>query len=385
MRIPKVKLVFDRKHQSSNTKEGAVDLRVCYDSRQKFLSTGVKVLPKNWDTKNECVKLRADAVSLNRALSQIKNDAITMLTDMVREGEVDLSRLGEIFKPKVFDMTFVEYVKSRIGKRNVSDHTKERYETFVSIFSTWNGVVNFSDVTEAKIREFDEWLHKRVVRGHLMEQSTIASYHKYFKIFINDAVIDGYVKNNPYQTKRIKIDKGEGGQIACLTENQVEEIEGLERLDLFLERVRDLFLFQCYTGLAYSDMQKFKLKDCLRDEEGRYIVKGKRTKTNTDYIFILSDKALKLVEKYKGRLPVISNQKYNQYLKIIGKMVGVDKLHSHMGRSTFASTCLNKGMNTDVLKHALGHTTTIETNRYATMQDKTVIRAFEDIQKKGGC
>lgn len=193
MRIPKVKLVFDRKHQANSTKEGAIDLRVCYDCKQKFLSTGVKVLPRNWDERNECVKLRSDAVALNKAISMIKNDAITMLTDMVREGEVDLSRLGDIFKPKVYDMTFVEYVKSRIGKRNVSDHTRERYDTFVSVFSDWGGVVNFADVTESKVREFDEWLHRRIVRGHLMEQSTIASYHKYFKIFINDAVVDGFL------------------------------------------------------------------------------------------------------------------------------------------------------------------------------------------------
>lgn len=381
MRIPKVKLVFDRKHQANSTKEGAIDLRVCYDCKQKFLSTGVKVLPKNWDERNECVKLRSDAVALNKAISLIKNDAITMLTDMVREGEVDLSRLGDIFKPKVYDMTFVEYVKSRIGKRNVSDHTRERYDTFVSVFSDWGGVVNFADVTESKVREFDEWLHRRVVRGHLMEQSTIASYHKYFKIFINDAVVDGFLKANPYQTKRIRIDKGEGGQIACLTEKQVEDIENLEGLDAFLERTRDLFLFQCYTGLAYSDMQKFKLKDYQKDEQGRYVIKGTRTKTKTDYTFLLSEKALAIVNRYKGRLPMISNQKYNLYLKSVGTMIGVPKLHSHMGRSTFASTCLNKGMNTDILKHALGHTTTIQTNRYATMQDNTIVQAFEDLDK----
>lgn len=381
MRIPKVKLVFDRKHQSTASKEGAIDLRVCYDSKQKFLSTGVKVLPKHWDAKNECIKLRLDAVALNRAISQIKTDAINMLTDMVREGAVDLSRLGDIFKPKVFDLTFIDYCKDRSKKRNVSANTKERYETFINVFTEWGKVVNFADVTEANIREFDEWLHKRVVRGHLMEQSTIASYHKYFKLFAYDAVVDGYLSENPYQSKRIKIDKGEGGQIACLTEKQVEDIENLEGLGSFLDRTRDLFLFQCYTGLAYSDMQKFKLKDYTNDEQGRYIIKGTRTKTKTEYTFLLSEKALAIVNKYKGRLPMISNQKYNLYLKSIGNMIGEPKLHSHMGRSTFASTCLNKGMNTDILKHALGHTTTIQTNRYATMQDNTIVQAFEDLEK----
>lgn len=65
------------------------------------------------------------------------------------------------------------------------------------------------------------------------------------------------------------------------------------------------------------------------------------------------------------------------YLKALGQMIGEPSLHSHMGRSTFASTMLNKGVSTDVVKHALGHTTTLQTNRYATMRDKTIKDAFK--------
>ena len=185
---------------------------------------------------------------------------------------------------------------------------------------------------------------------------------------------------NPYQSKRIKIDHGESGQIPSLTIDQVEQIENLE-LDGFVGKTKDLFLFQCYTGLAFSDMQKFKLSNYSQDKDGNYLIKDKRTKTDTTYIFMLSEKALAIVMKYKGKIPAISNQKYNQYLKVLGQMIGVPTLHSHMGRSTFASTCLNQGMNTDVLKHCLGHTSTFETNRYATMQDETIKQAFKDIKK----
>lgn len=381
MRVPKVKLVYDRRHQATPDKEGAVDLRVCFDCKQKFLSTGVKVYPKQWDTKNECVKLRNDATSLNKALSDIKNDAITLLTDMAKTGYVDLARLNEIFKPKAYDLTFHEYMKDRISKRNVSENTRERYVSFYKIFvEEYGKMKNFADITEAGVRGYDEWLHKRIVNGHLMQQSTIYSHHKYLRLFIYDALTDGYVEKNPYQSKRIKIDHGEGGQIPSLTIDQVQQIENLE-LNGFLGKTKDLFLFQCYTGLAFSDMQKFRLSNYSQDKEGNYLIKDNRTKTNTTYIFMLSEKALAIVMKYKGKIPTISNQKYNQYLKVLGQMIGVSTLHSHMGRSTFASTCLNQGMNTDVLKHCLGHTTTFETNRYATMQDETIKQAFKDIKK----
>lgn len=381
MRVPKVKLVYDRRHQATPEKEGAVDLRVCFDCKQKFLSTGVKVYPRQWDNKNECVKLRNDATSLNKALSDIKNDAITLLTEMSKTGYVDLARLNEIFKPKAYDLTFHEYMKDRISKRNVSENTRERYVSFYKVFvDEYGKMKNFSDITEAGVRDYDEWLHKRVVNGHLMQQSTIYSHHKYLRLFIYDALTDGYVDKNPYQSKRIKIDHGESGQIPSLTIDQVEQIENLE-LDGFVGKTKDLFLFQCYTGLAFSDMQKFKLSNYTQDKDGNYLIKDKRTKTDTTYIFMLSEKALAIVMKYKGKIPAISNQKYNQYLKVLGQMIGVPNLHSHMGRSTFASTCLNQGMNTDVLKHCLGHVTTFETNRYATMQDETIKKAFKDIKK----
>lgn len=381
MRVPKVKLVYDRRHQATPEKQGAVDLRVCFDCKQKFLSTGVKVYPRQWDGKNECVKLRNDATSLNKALSDIKNDAITLLTEMSKTGYVDLARLNEIFKPKAYDLTFHEYMKDRISKRNVSENTRERYASFYKVFvDEYGKMKNFSDITEAGVRDYDEWLHKRVVNGHLMQQSTIYSHHKYLRLFIYDALTDGYVDKNPYQSKRIKIDHGESGQIPSLTIDQVEQIENLE-LDGFVGKTKDLFLFQCYTGLAFSDMQKFKLSNYSQDKDGNYLIKDKRTKTDTTYIFMLSEKALAIVMKYKGKIPAISNQKYNQYLKVLGQMIGVPTLHSHMGRSTFASTCLNQGMNTDVLKHCLGHVTTFETNRYATMQDETIKQAFKDIKK----
>lgn len=381
MRLPKVKLVFDRKHKASTQKEGTIDLRVCYDNKQKFISTGISVFPKQWDEKNSCVKLRTNAAALNKVLSDITSSAVTMLAEMAQTNLIDLSRLSVLTKPKVSDITFIEYIKRRIDQRNVSENTRERYKSFIGVFEDWKGIITFSDITEAKIRDFDEWLHKRVVNGHRMKQSTIYSYHKYLKLFIYDALTDDLVIKNPYQSKRIKIDRGEGGQIDCLTKEQLEKVEELTLVG-FLDKTRDLFLFQCYTGLAFCDMQKFKLSNYSIQEDGTYLIKDKRTKTNTTYTFVLSEKAKAILDKHKGKIPKISNQKFNQYLKLIGQMIGVPTLHSHMGRSTFASTCLNKGMNTDVLKHALGHTTTLETNRYATMQDKTIKEAFEKLKTK---
>ena len=376
MKIAKVRLVYDRRHRASKSKESGVDIRIAYAGKQKFFATGVAVLPTQWDAKNECVKFRPDAVALNKQLRKLVDDCYTMIDEMTDEGAVDLSRLNRLTDTKVFDITFIEYIKKRIPLRVVSEHTKNRYRSFLNTFEEWGRMRNFSDVTESNVRAFDEWLHNRCVGKKTLAQSTIAYYHKSLKIFINDAMVDEFISDNPYQSKRIHIEKGCNGQIACLTDEQVEKIEGLS-LKGFLDRTRDLFLFQCYTGLAYSDLMKFDLADCEREDDGSYRLNSRRTKTNTEYTLYLTDKAVAIIEKYDGSLPKISNQKYNMYLKVVGQMVGETNLHSHMGRSTFASTMLNKGVSTDVIKHALGHTTTLQTNRYATMRDKTIKDAFK--------
>ncbi len=377
MKIAKIRLVFDRRHTASKDKEGSVDIRVAYGGKQKFISTGVSVLPTQWDIKADCVKFRLDAVELNNRLRQLVNDCHKMIGEMAESGIVDLGKLNRVTDTRASSMTFIDYIKSRIPQRNVSEHTRNRYRSFIKAFSEWGKMMYFSDITESNVRAFDEWLHRRVVGGKGLMQSTIASYHKYLKIFINDAITDELASENPYQSKRIHIDKAEGGQIACLTIEQVEKIEQLDLTDGYLQRTRDLFLFQCYTGLAYSDLMKFRLSDCEREDDGSYRLNGKRTKTNTDYTLYLTDKAVEITLRYEGRLPVISNQKYNMYLKALGQMIGEPSLHSHMGRSTFASTMLNRGVSTDVIKHALGHTTTLQTNRYATMRDKTIKDAFK--------
>lgn len=380
MRVPKIAFVFDRRHASSKVKKGAIEIRVAYGGKQKLISTGVSVLPSQWNKKDECVKMRSDAVMLNKVLAGVKLACLDMVSKMAEEGMVDLSRLNSIMRPSVHDETFIEYVDRRMYERPVSDATRQKYRTFLNALKEWGRIVSFSDITARNIRAFDEWLHGKTLKnGAHFLQSNIFFYHKTLKIFINDAIMDERMSENPYNAKRIRIDKGETRQIACLTEEQVGQIENLS-LDGHMDKVRDLFLFQCYTGLAYSDMQKFDLKKCEVETDGSILVRGKRTKTKTEYMFYLMPKAVGIAKKYGGRLPRISNQRYNEFLKLIGIMIGEKRLHSHMGRSTFASTMLNHGVSTDVLRHTLGHTTTIQTNRYATMREQTIKDAFRKLQ-----
>ena len=140
-----------------------------------------------------------------------------------------------------------------------------------------------------------------------------------------------------------------------------------------LNKVRDCFLFQAYTGLSYSDMAGLTKDDFIACDKGMYLHKA-RVKTKVNYTVFLLPKAIALLEKYDWKLPVLSNQKYNSYLGEIKDIIGISKpLHSHIARHTAATQFLNNGLSIDVVAKILGHTNTNMTKHYAKLLDTTVL------------
>lgn len=222
----------------------------------------------------------------------------------------------------------------------------------------------------------DEYLHTREIAP-----ATIYNYHKYLKLFINDAVIDNLVQENPYRRLSFKIPRGDKQYVDCLTVEQFEEIRSITVSTPHLAKVRDLFLFQCYTGLAYSDLMAFDFNECdLVD--GKYLYHDRRVKNSVDFVLQLLPQAVEILEKYNYKLPQISNQKYNDYLKVIGLMIGVNNLHSHMGRATAATMFLSKGMPINIVSKVLGHTNLRQTQRYARTLSRDVRAAFDALENK---
>ena len=108
----------------------------------------------------------------------------------------------------------------------------------------------------------------------------------------------------------------------------------------------------------------------------------RRVKTDVDFVLQLLPQAVEILNKYNNKLPQISNQKYNDYLKVIGSMIGVDSLHSHMGRATAATMFLSKGMPINIVSKVLGHTNLRQTQRYARTLNRDVRSAFDALEDK---
>ena len=130
--------------------------------------------------------------------------------------------------------------------------------------------------------------------------------------------------------------------------------------------------------MAYGDLLAFSADD-IQLLDGRKIISSNRKKTDQSFISLLLPEAEKILLKYDNKLPVISNAKYNDYLKLLGHSAGISKkLTTHVARHTYATYLLNKGISISAVSRAMGHSTTQMTQHYAKLLGKTVIDEMAD-------
>ena len=170
-----------------------------------------------------------------------------------------------------------------------------------------------------------------------------------------------------------------------LTEDEMKTFEAMVLpAGSDLDIAHDLFVFQMYTGLPYSDMQAFDIGDYKFDGT-RWNHVGQRIKTGVPYVSSLLPPAVKVLEKYDYEIPQMSNAAYNFQLKELQKMAGIKtRLHSHLARHTFATFMLRNGVKIENVSKMLGHTNITQTQRYAKVLAKSVHEEWDMIAKKLG-
>ncbi|NPD92332.1 site-specific integrase [Xylanibacter muris] len=140
-----------------------------------------------------------------------------------------------------------------------------------------------------------------------------------------------------------------------LTEDEIKMIEEATMPTDSINKVRDLFLLQCFTGMAYGDLMDFDFKKVV-ESKSQYILYGKRRKTGVDFVVVLLPKAMEILKKYDYKLPRITNEQYNMWLKIVADASGVNKpIASHYERRTCGMYLLNHGFPIEVVVKVLRH------------------------------
>ena len=372
-------LVFDRKGQSSKSKTGIVELRISSEKKRKYISTGVKLLPKEWS--NGSVVNRNDWKELNDRLQTIKKKCSEIVTRQMEDGNLDIDAIPSLLKNEFIQQeTFISYAEELAERRyrKISAGTRKHYELLFKFLKNWKGLVYFSDITERNILKMDDELSRRGLK-----ECSRWSYHKMVKTFIIQAVDDGLIKRNPYS--RLDIRKGnEDGLTRYLTPEEFHRFETCVIPSESLCRVRDLFVFQTYTAMSYSDLADFDYKKCT-EIDGQKVYMANRLKTDKPFMFVLLKPAMAILKRYDYQLPIISNVKYNLYLKAAVSYAKIDKpVSTHWARHTGATMLLNEGkLPMHIVQHILGHASIRETERtYAKVLDKTIVQAMAGFDKE---
>ena len=243
------------------------------------------------------------------------------------------------------------------------------------------------------IYNFDAWLHQQERPLTQTEKENgrepqkvgdagVDSYHKSLRAMLNRALKMGKIDANPYDRLRGEFRSGKRDSVDYLTEEQMQKVMGLTPVPgSQVAMARDLFVFQMYTGLSYSDTQRFDIGQ-YREVNGRWVFIGERVKTGVPYVSMLLPPAVDVLQRYGMKVPKINNQRYNQMLKAIGMVIGIDKLHSHMARHTFGTWMLSHGAKIENVSRMMGHTNITQTQRYAKVLAKDVYDDFDKIAKK---
>lgn len=387
MGTPVFKLVFDRRKRASKNKEGAIELRITYNRIQKHATTGVRVLPRHW--RNGCIVNRTDAFELQHTLDLFVAHARKTVNELIEQGTLDMQTVVAVIGGKQKQQSSENLPKQRLLMDFFRERTvirtygrgrdsRERYERFLRWFEGWGGMTTFSDISELNIIRMDQALDRRGMTTYSKWQN----YHRFLNSFILDAINEGIMQKNPYKSLHIKKEKASNGLSKYLT---LDEFSALANMNLsvdYLRHARDLFLFQTYTCLAYTDLEAFD-PSRIKEVNGKPMYVGRRGKTNQEFSFMLLAPAKRILDSYGGQLPIMSNQKYNQYLKMLATMAGIDKpVSSHWARHTGATMLLNSGVGMEVVSKVLGHSSTKITREvYAKLLDETVAEAMSRMER----
>ena len=371
------KIIFDRRKVAARKTQGAVEIRITENRKSYWIATGIRVFRQEWAAGQ--VVNRQDAPELNKRLALIFQRVSAEVNRFMEIGQpVNIEELRHnvwaVIEPE--GQVFLEWIEEQIASLQVVYGTRKHYTTLLTRLKEWQRIQTWQDVTVENLYGFDAWLH-----GRGISDSGVYNYHKCLKALLHRAVEFGRIDTNPYARMRIK--RGERENVEYLNEEEMRKFEAMvlptgSPLDI----AHDLFIFQAYTGLPYSDMQAFDINDYKWDGT-KWNSIGNRIKTGVPYVSSILPPALHVLEKYNFEIPKMNNSDYNKQLKALQTMAGIKtRLHSHLARHTFATMMLRNGVKIENLSKMLGHTNITQTQRYAKVLAQSVQDEYDMIAEK---
>lgn len=398
-----VKLSFwVRPSQKNHQGKCPIYLRVQQNNVRTQYSIGEYINLSNWDKKGQKVKGNGEeAEAMNGKLDSLKARALKIYNELLLSGEP--------FNPFT--------IKDRLVNGLVNAYTfNDLMEEYIQKMTSLKGK-SYSQPTIIKYRNsqlrINQYVKKRFKRNDLFlyeldfafidgfetflktefnnSNTTCAKHYQRISRVVRIALSKGYINRFPFSDYKPKIDKS---PLVYLTFEEVKKIEAKVFSLPRLEMVKKIFLFSCYSGLSFKEMENLKPKNIITSDDEVFWLNMTRQKTGKPYKVVMLPQAHQLIkdlQEYSGHiqtgklLPIMSNQKYNAYLKEVADICGIPKvLTSHVGRKTFSiGLALRSNVSIELLSALLGHSSIrVTTDYYAKVTDESMIDGVKNLAEQ---
>lgn len=380
MKRKAVTVVFDRLNQVDEKGVGKVEIVVRLSRTAKKNIQIATMTTKEWAKEKNKPYILAEIERYQKIVDAMETFGEEMT---VVNFNAHIGITGKAYQKKVKEeedkeentLSFLDFMRDNIATAKIRESTRSQKLVSLKALMEYGKIESFADVTVQNIREFDKWLRKDGIRSDVC----INNYHKNLKLQTRKACQEGLIDKDPYEL--IKFPRGKCKERRPLNETELKKMREM-KLPEREARIRDLFIFAAYTGLAFCDTQDFDFRTMTEQIGDLYYIDGSRLKTGTNFFTPILPPAMEVLKKYNFKLPKISNQKANDILHMIEVRMGLNKpVTFHVARHSFATLSLSHDIPIEKVARMLGHKDIKTTQIYAKVLKSTIANHASDLSK----
>ena len=380
MKRKAVTVVFDRLNQVDEKGVGKVEIVVRLSRTAKKNIQIATMTTKEWEKEKNKPYILAEIERYQKIVDAMETFGEEMT---VVNFNAHIGITGKAYQKKVKEeedkeentLSFLDFMRDNIATAKIRESTRSQKLVSLKALMEYGKIESFADVTVQNIREFDKWLRKDGIRSDVC----INNYHKNLKLQTRKAYQEGFIDKDPYEL--ITFPRGKCKERRPLNETELKKMREM-KLPEREARIRDLFIFAAYTGLAFCDTQDFDFRTMTEQIGDLYYIDGSRLKTGTNFFTPILPPAMEVLKKYNFKLPKISNQKANDILHMIEVRMGLNKpVTFHVARHSFATLSLSHDIPIEKVARMLGHKDIKTTQIYAKVLKSTIANHASDLSK----
>ncbi|SFT07668.1 Site-specific recombinase XerD [Zhouia amylolytica] len=396
-------VIFFTRKSRSNPEQISIYVRITVAGKRAEISLKRSLANSQWDANKNKGKGNTEKIrALNAYLDQVYAKLLQSHKELLEEDKIISSDaiksryLGEDDNSKTLrelisyhNGNMVRVLKAGTMKNY---YTTEKYLHKFLLKKRKQKDIYLKQVNFRFISDFEHYLrnYKNSKKQHTMGNNGVMKHLERFKKIINLAIKLEWMHKNPFDQFQLKYDKYDR---AYLNERELGLLENTNFKSERLEKIKDCFVFSCYTGLSYIDVKELTQDNIVKGIDNNNWIYTRREKTDELVKVPILPKAWTILEKYRaqqkvdfstGVLPISSNQKTNTYLKEVAKSCGIHKnITFHVARHTFATTVmLSNGVPIETVSKLLGHAKLSTTQIYARVVETKISEDINNLLER---